>query len=105
MMTNNTIGLTNYEVASIISVLKKNNKITNVILFGSRAKGDFAPSSDVDLALCGNNLKLNDVLDASIEIENLNLPYKFDLIIYDRIAEPSLLDHIKRVGIALFEKA
>jgi len=43
-------------------------------------------------------------LDLSIEIEKLNLPFRFDLIIYERIKENSLLDHIKRVGVNLFER-
>jgi len=50
------------------------------------------------------NQRLNDLLDLSIEIEKLNLPFRFDLIIYERIKENSLLDHIKRVGVNLFER-
>jgi len=73
-------------------------------LFGSRAKGTYHAGSDVDIALFGDDLCLNDILDLSVEIEKLSMPYKFDLIINSSIKEIALLDHIKRVGMILFER-
>jgi uncharacterized protein len=32
------------------------------------------------------------------------LPYRFDLSIFARITHPDLLEHIRRVGVALYEK-
>ena len=97
-------GLAVSDINKIILILKRNQKIEKIILFGSRAKGTYQNGSDIDLALMGKNLKLNDILDASIEIDNLGLAYKFDLVIYDRIKEKALLEHIDRVGITLFER-
>lgn len=97
-------GLNQSDITNIISVLQQNEKITKIILFGSRAKGNFRAGSDIDLALIGVDLKLNDIIDATIEIEKLNLPYKFDLIIYNRIQENDLIEHIDRVGIVLYNK-
>ena len=103
MKANKDFGLVENDINSVLSVLIQNPKVLKVVLFGSRAKGTFHPGSDVDLALIGNGLSLNDILDASIEIEKLNLPYKFDLIIYDRINEQTLVEHIDRVGVELFK--
>ncbi len=97
-------GLNQSDITNIISVLIQNEKITKITLFGSRAKGNFRAGSDIDLALIGLDLKLNDIIDATIEIDKLNLPYKFDLVIYDRINESALIEHIDRVGIVLFDK-
>lgn len=97
-------GLENFAISHIVSILERNPKIEKVILFGSRAIGNFQNGSDVDLSLIGKELELNDILNASIEIDNLALPYKFDLVIYDRIKEKALLEHIDRVGITLFER-
>lgn len=85
----------------IIDILRSNNKIKSAILFGSRAKGSYEPGSDVDIAVKGPELKLNDILDLKISLDDLSLPFKFDLINYDQISENALLDHIKRVGIKL----
>ncbi|MDD4967879.1 MAG: nucleotidyltransferase domain-containing protein [Paludibacter sp.] len=97
-------GLQETDIIQVISALQQNQNITKIVLFGSRAKGTYHAGSDVDLALFGDNLGLNDILDLSIEIEKLNLPYMFDLIIYNRIKETALLDHINRVGEKLFER-
>ena len=97
-------GLPETAINEVISILSKNLRVHKVILFGSRAKGTFRNGSDVDLALVGLELELNDVLDASVEIEELSLPYKFDLIISERIKEASLINHINRVGIVLFDR-
>lgn len=98
------IGLQDSDVADILRVFQKNERINKIILFGSRAKGTYEMGSDIDLAISGSELKTNDILDLSNELEELDLPYKFDLIILERIKEKSLLEHICRVGIVLFDK-
>ena len=104
MCEKTTVGIQESDIKGIVSVLQHYYKITKVILFGSRAKGTYTNGSDIDLALDGSELTLHDVLDISMELEELNLPYKFDLIIRERIKEEALLDHISRVGIVLFER-
>lgn len=95
-------GIPEADLEKLIYVLRKNPKIETAVLFGLRAKGNFEPGSDIDIALKGNNLYLKDILDAKIEIEKLYLPWKTDLIIYHRIKENALIEHIKRMGIKLF---
>ncbi len=97
-------GLGKSNIDAIVSVFSKNIKISAAILFGSRAKGNFSQGSDVDIALKGNGLNLDDLLNASLEIDDLLLPYKFDLIIFERIKEQTLIEHINRVGIKLYER-
>ena len=104
MIDETKYGLTESDIKQLVSLLQQNQKISKIILFGSRAKGTQHAGSDVDLALDGDSLVLNDILNLTIEIEKLNLPYKFDLIILNRIKEITLLDHINRVGIILFER-
>lgn len=94
-------GLMKSDIDQILSVLKKQKNIRKVILFGSRAKGTFSPGSDIDLAISGNDLVTKDLLEIMVGLDELNLPYKFDVIIYERIKEKDLLEHINRVGIAL----
>jgi predicted nucleotidyltransferase len=103
MSENTQYGLAESDIQNVVAILQQNPKIEKIILFGSRAKGTFRIGSDVDIAIIGNNVSLNDVLDANIEIEKLNLPYQFDLVIYNRIQEEALKDHIDRVGVVLYE--
>lgn len=96
-------GLSEGDLKSIISLLKKHPKVSGVILFGSRAKGNFSPGSDIDLALLGKHLCLQDILDLYAEIDELYLPYKFDFLIYEQIKDEALLEHIRRVGKVLYD--
>lgn len=75
----------------------KNYKIDNIIIFGSRAKGTYKNGSDIDLAIL-NKINNNDLQNIYYEIDELNSPYKFDILIFDNITNEDLKDHIKRVG-------
>jgi len=101
MSRNLKVGLSSNDLERIIRIIKKCPKIKDAILFGSRAKGTFSNGSDIDIALKGKDILLNDILDLSIELDELYLPYKFDLVIYDRIKEDALKDHINTIGISL----
>lgn len=100
----NKTGIKTEDLEILIGVLKKNVKITEVILFGSRSKGTHSPGSDVDISLKGTNINLDDILDFQIALDDLDFPYKTDLIIYDRITEPALQNHIERVGKVLYSR-
>jgi predicted nucleotidyltransferase len=68
------------------------------VLYGSRAKGNYPPTSDIDLTLLGENLNLSVLLEKENELDDLLLPYTIDCSIYRHIVNPSLLAHIERVG-------
>ena len=46
----------------------------------------------------GKNLNLQLINKIDFELDDLLLPYTFDLSIYNQIDNPDLLEHIKRVG-------
>ncbi len=104
MSKNRKFGLRETDIEKLIDMLASNSKISKIILFGSRAKGNFGEGADIDISLTGNNLNLDDIIDAKLETDQLNLPYKFDLVIYERIKENALKEHIDRVGIVLFDR-
>lgn len=91
-------------ISRVVEVLKKNPLIEAAILYGSRAKGTQREGSDVDLVLKGQNLNLREINKLHIELDNLLLPYTFDISIYHRINDPGLIDHINRVGKTIYKK-
>ena len=97
-------GLDISDIENILSAITQNEKVSEIVLFGSRAKGNYSNGSDIDLAIKGNSLVLNDILEVSLELDKLNLPYKIDLVIFERIQEQALQEHIKRVGAVLFKR-
>ena len=96
-------GILVSDMHDIISILSANPKTERVVLFGSRARGNFEPGSDIDISWKGEALDINDVTKAGVAYDKLFLPYKLDLVIYKSITEPALLNHIERVGIILYE--
>lgn len=82
----------------INAVFKEYVDIDEVILYGSRAKGNFRPGSDIDLTLKGTDLNLEYLNKVGLALDDLLLPYIFDLSIFCRISNPQLCEHIERVG-------
>jgi len=97
-------GLEQNQIEDIQKIVSSNSRIEQVIIFGSRAKGNYRPGSDIDLAVVGGELKFDDLLVIGIELESLNYPVKFDLVLYHQIKDDEVLDHIRRVGILFYEK-
>ena len=97
-------GLNEKTVQAIIKVLSLFDEIDEAILYGSRAKGTYKPASDIDIALKGENLAIKVLSKIDWALDDLLLPYTFDLSVYSRINNQDLIDHIQRVGIVLYKK-
>ena len=89
------------ELALVLSVLRQHPEIESAILFGSRAKGTHSDRSDVDLALAGSLGALGAEAIAA-ELEELPLPYRFDVHDLGAITHAPLLEHIGRVGMVIY---
>ena len=95
-------GLSEQDVQSIREALRHFTKINEAILYGSRAKGNYRPGSDIDLTLKGNELSHRDLLDNELALDDLLLPYKIDLSLYHQLDNLQLIDHIDRVEKSLY---
>ena len=96
--TNQQYGLHEENINKINRVFSRYKSVEEVILYGSRAKGNFRPGSDIDLTIIGKNLSLRDLNKITLELDDLLMPYTFDVSIYRHIKDPDLIDHITRVG-------
>jgi predicted nucleotidyltransferase len=97
-------GLTEDTTKKIQAIFIAFAQIDEVILYGSRAKGNYKQGSNIDLTLKGKNLNLSILNKISLQLDDLYLPYTFDLSIYEHIDNPELIDHINRVGIEFYKK-
>jgi predicted nucleotidyltransferase len=94
-------GLHDRELEMIREVLRRHPDVTEAKIFGSRAKGNAQNYSDIDLALLG---RVSFSLLAAIEgeLEELPLPYRFDVESYEAIRHAPLREHIDRVGQCIY---
>lgn len=97
-------GLTQDTIRQMINVFANVHKVEEVIIYGSRAMGSCKRGSDIDLALRGKDLNLNDLLDISVNLDDLDLPYHLDLLLLDKVENNDLLDHINRVGKTIYTR-
>ena len=94
-------GLTRSEIDLLATVLGHYPLVQRAVLFGSRAKGTARPNSDIDIALYG------DIDDLTVEriasdLDDLPLPYLFDIKAVATLKSAALTDHIKRVGVNIY---
>lgn len=97
-------GLSNETIAKINSIFQKHKEVEKVVIYGSRAKGNYKTFSDVDITLFGKGIN-SDILTAiDMEIDDLLLPYTFDMSVYEKISNKDLIAHIDRQGKILYER-
>lgn len=97
------LGLSETELSTLREVFTKFDAIEEVILFGSRARGTHKKASDVDLAIKGKNIDLDTLAKLKYTLEEqTNLPYFFDVVIYDKISNDALKKAIDEGGVVLY---
>lgn len=97
-------GLNSTTINQISAVFKRFPEIDQAIIYGSRANGNFRQGSDIDLTLIGEHLTQALLVPIVLALDDLNLPYLFDLSIYEQLQSSDLKAHIGRVGQTFYQK-
>lgn len=84
-------------------VFAQRPQIEKVILYGSRVKGTYKQFSDIDITLVGENITHRDLLQIMNDIDDLLLPYMFDISIFHTLRNEELIEHINRRGAVIYE--
>jgi len=90
-------GLSSNTIEKLIEIFKTIPCINEAIIFGSRAIGNNGAGSDIDITLKGD-ISFNNLLKIEMQIDEISLPYKIDIIIFNKIKSKELVNHINRVG-------
>ena len=90
-------------IEAIRKILATEGALRKAFIFGSRAKGNYRPGSDIDLALFGDGLDLDALGRITALLDESPIPYQVDVCLYDRIDNPALREHIERVGKVFYE--
>lgn len=98
MEVNEQYGLPNTAIKKINDVFKTYPQIKRVLIYGSRALGNYRPGSDIDLCIEADQLTLTDLLKIENQLDDLLLPWKIDLSLKHTIDNPSLVHHIEQIG-------
>ena len=90
-------GLSN-EVYEKIKRVIEDNKKHKIVLFGSRARGDYKERSDIDLAVL-DAVSREEQYKIMNEIDLLDIAYKVDIVFVDSNTKAELVESIKRDGV------
>lgn len=88
------------EVMSALITLAEKYNVDRLILFGSRARGDYHKTSDIDLAVTGGNV-VRFMLDVEDTTPTL---LKYDIVDLDSSVQHELRESIEKEGIVIYEK-
>ena len=97
-------GLKQRDIDHLLEAFGQFSEIEQVLVFGSRAKGNSKSGSDIDLALKGATVTDEVISRLRVIRDELPLPYFFDIVDYASVQNKDLQDHIGRVGEVLYQK-
>lgn len=94
-------GLTISQLTSLRNVFRLFPQVEDAVLYGSRARGDYKPYSDLDITLYGKNISLTQLAQMEAMIDDLLLPYNCDLSAFHSLKNTDLIHSIEREGKSL----
>ncbi|MDZ7868559.1 MAG: nucleotidyltransferase domain-containing protein [Rheinheimera sp.] len=97
-------GLSGPQLTAIRQIFSHYPDIQSVTLYGSRAMERYRPGSDIDLVISGTDFSHQQLLQLMNGLDDLMLPFRFDLCRHQDISNPDLLQHIERVGRLFYQK-
>jgi predicted nucleotidyltransferase len=99
-----SLGLPAATLDKLSSVFARHAAIDAVLIYGSRAKGNYRRGSDIDLTIKGEAMSFAEFMQLQDQIDDLMLPYTVDLSQYRQIDNAELIAHIDRVGVAIYAR-
>jgi uncharacterized protein len=97
-------GLSSSTINEILGVFENYPDLEKVILYGSRARGNYSNGSDIDFALVGEFMDLTSLQKIENDLDDLLLPYKMDVSLLRHIKNEELIEHIYEIGQVFYEK-
>jgi len=102
--TADKLGLSQTTLDKLNGVFLQHKAISLVLIYGSRAKGNYRQGSDIDLTIKGSVLEFAELMQIEDQLDALSLPYTVDLSQYAQLSNTGLIEHIDRVGLVICEK-
>ncbi len=95
-------GLSSFILDQFTQVFKRYPEIQSVMIYGSRAKGNFREGSDIDLAVFAPKLSLLDFANLCSDLEDLPVIFKIDCVHFENIKRQILKEKISQEGQLIF---
>ncbi|MCX8501726.1 MAG: nucleotidyltransferase domain-containing protein [Alphaproteobacteria bacterium] len=97
-----TLSLPNHHLEMVLAIIRAHPEVERAVVYGSRARGDNRPYSDIDLTLSGNGLTQRALSEIAEALEESALPYFVDLSDFAAISNDRLRTIIEREGVEIY---
>jgi len=102
----NNYGLRQKDMDFFQSTFAEFPEIEKVILYGSRARGDYRLGSDVDLAILLNSHSLSTILQLSAKLNSESpLLVKYDVLSLNTLTNEKLKNEIESEGKIIYKRS
>lgn len=103
MFSNTSFNLDKEIIKEIHEIARKYKHIRKILLFGSRARKDNSPKSDIDLAIYLEN-NSSSLLDFIYDIENnTSTLLEFDITNIGEVTDDFFIEQVEREGILIYD--
>lgn len=99
----NKFGLPERTVNELLEYFKSKPGVEKVVVYGSRAKGNFRNGSDIDFAIWTDDKSAYE-LRIEAELDDLETPYMFDVTDYKNLSHEGMKNSIDRDGVLFYQK-
>ncbi len=100
-----SFGISSASLNKLITLFKQSPNITEVKLYGSRAIGTYKDGSDIDITIMNSAFSYDDLLNLTNRIDDLLIPYKVDISIFNTLDNEELIEHINKHGVFFYKKS
>ena len=98
-------GLSQKSIPIIQDIYSQFPSIKKVLVYGSRAMGNFRDGSDIDMTIIADdNFSTDELYKIKLLFDDSMLPYLVDISDFSKLKNTDLIEHINRNGKILYEK-
>ena len=98
-------GLTDKSYNELLEILSSIPEIEEVLIYGSRARGDFGRASDVDVSIKGKNVARHTLAILNDKLYESHIPQVFDTHIYSDIKNQNFKNNVDREGKVIYRQS
>jgi len=99
-----SFGLSEKTLISLRSYFTSVPEVEQVMLYGSRARGDFHKGSDIDFMLIGSSITPRLLSKMDMEIDDLLLPYFIQITDRKEIRDARFLKVVEQEGVVFWKR-
>jgi len=97
-------GLKDSIIIKIKDVLLKYDEIEKALIFGSRARGDYKKTSDIDIAIFSHNMTSSRINLLRNDFDDLDIIYTVDVVDFNKLSKEELKNNIINDGMVIYNR-